>query len=65
LSQQLAKLTTLNKDKTHLFDRHQQEPQLQLQETSYIGILQANNKLDDLISWMSSLGSLQDDKHLQ
>lgn len=61
----LSKLTTLNQGMTNLFERHQRERQLQLQETSYMGILQANNKLDDLIALVASLGSLKDGKHLQ
>jgi hypothetical protein len=63
--QHLSKLTTLNESMTYLFERHQRERQLQLQETSYMGILQANNKLDDLIALMASLGSLEQGKHLQ
>lgn len=63
--QHLSKLTSLNESMTYLFERHQRERQLQLQETSYMGILQANNKLDDLIALVSALGSLEQGKHLQ
>lgn len=61
----LSNLTTLNKSMTDLFEQHQRKRQLQLQETSYMGILQANNKLDDLIDLMASLASLEQGKHLQ
>lgn len=61
----LSNLTSLNDSMTYFFERHQRERQLQLQETSYMGILQANNKLDDLIELMASLAGLKQGKHLQ
>lgn len=59
----LSKLTALNESMSYLFERHQRERHLQLQELSFMGILQANNKLDDLIALMGSLGESEHERN--
>ncbi|KAF3769363.1 hypothetical protein M406DRAFT_287499 [Cryphonectria parasitica EP155] len=60
----LSRLTALNESMSYFFERHQRERHLQMQENSFMGILQVNNKLDDLIALMASLGNMGHDKHL-
>ncbi|KAL1862576.1 hypothetical protein Daus18300_008536 [Diaporthe australafricana] len=59
----LSKLTALNESMSYLFERHQRERHLQLQELSFMGILQANNKLEDLIALMGSLGESEHERN--
>lgn len=53
----LAKLTALNDGMTHFFERHQQEKHLHMQQDTFMGILQVNDKLDELLDLMASLNA--------
>lgn len=51
----LAKLTALNDGMLRFFERHQQEEHFQMQLDTFMGILQANDKFEDLMDLMASL----------
>lgn len=53
----LAKLTALNQNMMYFFEQRQQEIHSQMQESSVMGVLQSNNKLDDLLDVMASLNA--------
>lgn len=53
----LAKLTALNQNMMYFFDERQQEMHVQMRENAFIGVLQANNKLDNLLDVMASLNA--------
>lgn len=51
----LAKLTALNQNMMYFFDEREQRVHMQMQENTFMGILQQNNKLDDLLDVTASL----------
>lgn len=53
----LAKLTALNDAMLHFFERHLQEKHFQMQLDTFMGILQTNDTLDELVDLMASLSA--------
>lgn len=53
----LAKLTLLNGGMIDFFEKNSQEKHLQMQEGTFMAILQANDKLEDLLDLMASLNA--------
>lgn len=51
----LAKLAALNQNMAYFFEQRQQELQFQMHENAFMGIIQAHDRLDDLIDVMASL----------
>lgn len=51
----LSKVTTLNNSMMYFFEKQQRDLHFQMQQNTYLEILQTNNKLDDLFKLMASL----------
>lgn len=51
----LAKLTALNEGMAHFLERHQQERHLQMQQDMFMGILQTNDKFEELLDLKAAL----------
>lgn len=51
----LAKLTALNEGMARFLERHQQERHLQMQQDMFMGILQTNNKFEELLDLKAAL----------
>lgn len=51
----LAKLTALNDAMMHFLESHQQEKHRQIQQDTFMGTLQANDKFNELLDLMTSL----------
>lgn len=51
----LAKLSSLNDGLVHFLDKHQQDQHLEMQQDTFIGLLQTRNTFDDLLILMTCL----------